>query len=123
MDKEEQKKVFAHNLSNYTNLSNKTKSEIAKAIGSLPSAYTSWIQGISLPRMDKIQALADYFNVSITDLLDEHKEEPNYSERNSSIANAVRKDSRLSEMVDKLIKLSAEDRDTVYTVINSLSRK
>lgn len=123
MNSTEQKKVFAQNLSNYTNLCNKTQSEIAKAIGSLPSAYTSWMQGVSLPRMDKIQALADFFNVSITDLLDEHTNVPNYSEQNATLANMLRKDSELSDAVMKLTQLSDEDKKQIYGLINLLYGK
>lgn len=123
MNSEEQKRIFARNLTHYANLSGKAKSEIAKAVGAIPSAYTSWIQGVSLPRMDKIQALANYFKINVTDLLDEHSFDSNYSEKNAMLANAMRKDNELSDAVYKLIQLSSEDKAQIYGLINLLYGK
>lgn len=123
MDSEEQKRVFAKNLSHYTEISGKAKSEVAKAVGAIPSAYTSWIQGISLPRMDKIQSLAEYFSVNVTDLLDEHSFDARYSEKNAMLANILRKDSDLSNAVYMLTNLEDTDKQIIYNMISSLSKK
>lgn len=123
MDLKEQKQIFARNLTNYTNLCNKTKSEIAKAVGALPSAYTAWANGEYLPRMDKIQALADLFKVNVTDLLDEHSFDDKYNEKNAFLANVIRKDLELSEAVYELTHLEENDKKLIYNMIYSLSKK
>lgn len=71
MPDEEQKKIFAKNLNRYLSLSNKTQKEVADAIGVIPSTFNTWCQGIALPRMGKVQVLADYFGINKTDLIDE----------------------------------------------------
>lgn len=71
MSDEEQKKIFARNLNRYLTLSNKTQKEVADAIGVIPSTFNTWCQGIALPRMGKVQALADYFGINKTDLIDD----------------------------------------------------
>lgn len=123
MNSEEQKRVFAKNLTHYTELSGKAKSEVAKAVGAIPSAYTSWIQGISLPRMDKIQSLAEYFRINVTDLLDEHSFDVHYNERNANLANVLRKDLELSDAVYTLTQLDENDKQLIYNMISSLSKK
>ena len=71
MTEVEQKKIFAKNLNRYIAKSNKTQKEIADSIGVSPQTFNTWCQGIALPRMGKVQALADYFSIGKTDLIDE----------------------------------------------------
>ena len=66
MADEEQKKIFSRNLNNYLSLNNKTQKEVADAIGVSPQTFNTWCQGIALPRMGKVQLLADYFNIGKT---------------------------------------------------------
>ena len=75
MADEEQKKIFSRNLNNYLSLNNKTQKEVADAIGVSPQTFNTWCQGIALPRMGKVQLLADYFNIGKTDLIDEKTED------------------------------------------------
>lgn len=68
---EEQKKIFSRNLNHYVSLSNKTQKEIADSIDVSPQTFNTWCQGIAIPRMGKVQRLADYFNVGKSDLIDD----------------------------------------------------
>lgn len=68
----EQRKVFSHNLNKYLAEFNKTQREVADAIGVIPSTFNTWCQGIAIPRMGKVQALADYFHINKSDLIEEH---------------------------------------------------
>ena len=72
MTDEEQKEVFSKNLSHYISLFEKTQKEVADAISVSPQTFNTWTQGIALPRMGKIQSLANYFNINKSDLLDKH---------------------------------------------------
>ena len=67
-----QKQIFAQNLTYYLNLHNKSQKEVADAINVSPQTFNTWCQGIALPRMGKVQLLADFFHISKSDLLDEH---------------------------------------------------
>jgi len=71
MADEEQKRIFAKNLNKYLSLLNKTQKEVADAIDVSPQTFNTWCQGIALPRMGKVQRLADYFGIGKTDLIDE----------------------------------------------------
>lgn len=68
---EDQKRIFAKNLNKYLSLYNKTQKEVADAINVSPQTFNTWCQGIALPRMGKVQRLADYFGIGKTDLIDE----------------------------------------------------
>ena len=76
MADEEQKRIFSKNLNKYLSLSNKTQKEVADAIGVSPQTFNTWCQGIALPRMGKVQLLADYFGIGKSDLIDEKEDSP-----------------------------------------------
>ena len=76
MADEEQKIIFSKNLNKYLSLSNKTQKEVADAIDVSPQTFNTWCQGIALPRMGKVQRLADYFGIGKTDLIDEKPPDP-----------------------------------------------
>lgn len=76
MTDDEQKAIFAKNLLGYLYKSKKTQKEVADSIGVSPQTFNTWCQGIALPRMGKVQLLADYFHINKTDLIDDriHKQ-------------------------------------------------
>lgn len=70
MADEEQKIIFSKNLNKYLSQSQKTQKEVAEAINVSPQTFNTWCQGIALPRMGKVQKLADYFGILKSDLID-----------------------------------------------------
>ena len=73
MSEDLQKSIFQNNLIYY--LGGKSQAEVAKAIGVSPQTFNTWCQGIAIPRMDKIQLLADYFGINKSDLIEERNKE------------------------------------------------
>lgn len=73
MSEREEKKIFTENLNKYLKLYDKTQLEVANAIGVSPQTFNTWVKGIAIPRMGKIQRLADYFHIKKSDLIEEHK--------------------------------------------------
>lgn len=72
----EQKKIFSKNLNNLLAQRNKTQKEVADAISVSPQTFNTWCQGIALPRMGKVQRLADFFHIEKSDLIDEKQSFP-----------------------------------------------
>lgn len=70
--KNKQQQIFTTNLNRYLQQVDKTQREIAAKIGVSPQTFNTWCQGIAIPRMGKIQALADYFGINKSDLIEEH---------------------------------------------------
>ena len=66
-----QREIFSRNLNRYIYESGLTQLEIAKVIGVSPQTFNSWCRGIAIPRMDKIQRLADFFKINKSDLIDD----------------------------------------------------
>ena len=73
MSDELQKKIFSENLNRLLQDRDKTQSEVAKEIDVSPQTFNTWTQGIAIPRMGKIQKLADYFHVEKSALVDRQR--------------------------------------------------
>lgn len=67
----DQRKVFSDNLIRFLESHHKTQREVASAIHVSPQTFNTWVQGKAIPRMGKVQLLADYFNVPKSYLIDE----------------------------------------------------
>ena len=73
VDEELYKKIFSKNLKKYMYLNSKTQTDLINDLGFNKSAVSTWCSGSRLPRMDKVQLLADYFGIEKFDLLEEKK--------------------------------------------------
>lgn len=71
MEENNLKAIFANNLRKYTKAKGCTFTELANAIGVGKSAVSNWLNGISLPRMDKIDMICDYLQITKNDLLED----------------------------------------------------
>lgn len=71
-----QQKIFTKNLNRLIEQRDLTQTEIADAIGVSQQTFNTWCRGLAIPRMGKIQALADYFKVKKSDLLEEKECKP-----------------------------------------------
>jgi len=71
--------IFSKNLSNLVAESGRTQLEISKAIGVSAPTFNMWLKGKALPRMDKVQKLADYFGVDKSALIEDKANQPEES--------------------------------------------
>lgn len=78
MNSEWSKETLAKNLKLYMEKTGKTQKELAKVAGVSEPTFSYWINAIKYPRIDKIQALADYFGILKSDLIEE---KPNAEQR------------------------------------------
>ena len=63
--------IFAKNLNRYMRLYNMNQSDVARLTGSTHQVVSRWCSGKTLPRMGKIQILADHFGTYKSELLEE----------------------------------------------------
>lgn len=103
-----QKKIFSRNLNRYLLKLEKTQKEVADAIEVSPQTFNTWCQGIALPRMGKIQKLADYFNIDKSDLIDDKETEGKYE--------LTKKDLRdIKKSVDSIMEsLDSHNGESLY---------
>ena len=67
------KSIFAKNLNSQLALNNKTRQEVCDALGFNYHTFSDWAIGRKYPRMDKVEALANYFGIQKSDLIEEKK--------------------------------------------------
>nr|WP_314758411.1 helix-turn-helix transcriptional regulator [uncultured Lachnoanaerobaculum sp.] len=93
---ENYRRIFARNLNRFLEINGKNQADIATLLNVSQAAVSNWCKGIKMPRMDKVQALADYFGVNKSDLLEE-------KDRNG-LSSSDRKDiaKNLDEMMEQL---------------------
>lgn len=72
MAEDEYKKIFAKNLKYYMALNGKNQIDLMNDLKISSSTLSNWCTGLKLPRMDKVQMLADYFAINKSDLLEEN---------------------------------------------------
>lgn len=70
------KATFSKNLNQYLQSAKMNTADLASAL-SLPfSTVSDWVHGRKYPRMDKVQAIADYFGIMKSDLTEEQRTLP-----------------------------------------------
>ena len=99
------KMIFANNLKRYLQLTGKTQKEVAAAIGVTTGNFCDWMNCRSYPRMEKLQALADYFGIKKADLLDELTEDEEELEN--------------QEVLELFHKVPKEKREFVLSMIRA----
>lgn len=67
-------KNFRKNLSKYLNDTNTTQEELARYIGVSVSAVSNYVQGLNMPRMNKIDKICEFFKIKRTDLLESEED-------------------------------------------------
>ena len=83
MSEEEYKKAFSKNLRFYTEMNGKTQTDIVKDLGFNKSTVSTWFNGIKIPRMDKIDALCNYFGITRSDLIENKPSQPELNKRDT----------------------------------------
>ena len=73
LHKKEGEILFFDNFDRYCKQLGKTNSEVTKAIGLDPSSCTGWRNG-SVPRNSTLKKLADYFGITVEELMGTKKE-------------------------------------------------
>lgn len=75
MLEDQYKKIFSKNLKHYMSLHGKEQIDLINDLGFNKSAVSTWCNGTRLPRMDKVEKLAQYFNINRSDLIEEKNHE------------------------------------------------
>lgn len=103
MKLEDQKRVFSLNLRRILSERGLEQVELSDALGLPPQTVNSWAKGKAFPRMDKLQALADYLHLPKSALIDPPGTEP------QTIEALLMMRPDLDQLLDVARKLSPSD--------------
>lgn len=104
--------MFFDNFDRYCKQFGKTNSEVTKAIGLDPSSCTGWRNG-SVPRNSTLKKLADYFGVTVEELMGTKKEPAGMGELDD-----VKK-----QVVELMDDMSQEEICAFLTLLKSKAKK
>lgn len=119
------RETFSTNLQRKMKEAGKTRTDICEALGFSYYTVTDWVKGKKMPRMDKVDKLAKYFDCLISDLIEEKTEEQIEIQKKNDILSDIilqlRDDNELLGIVETLANLDTEKRNLVKSVINAFS--
>ncbi|MDU7243973.1 MAG: S24 family peptidase [Clostridiales bacterium] len=72
MNEEKIKKVFVKNIQYYLEKKDFTQRELAKFVGVSNTTVNNWVNGYSMPRMNKVDLICSFFGISRSDLLEDN---------------------------------------------------
>lgn len=104
--------MFFDNFDRYCKQLGKTNSEVTKAIGLDPSSCTGWRNG-SVPRNGTLKKLADYFGITVEELMGTKKEPAGMGE-----LDGVKK-----QVVELMDDMSQEEIRAFLTLLKSKAQK
>ncbi|WP_251454780.1 helix-turn-helix domain-containing protein [Veillonella intestinalis] len=108
---------------------NITPYRVSKETGIPTATLSSWKKGTYTPKNDKLQIIADYFNVTVDWLLgntnlrnlptEGYYDDPEVAQ----LANEIKNDPELRILLDAKRSLSKEDMESVINITKSLLKK
>ena len=114
--------IFVRNLHQLLGEKGASRKEVSEAIGVSYFTFTSWWNGTKYPRIESIELLADYFSVSVPELVGDMPDTPKekYTEENNDVVQVAigqrikRRRKELSMTADELGERLGKDRATIY---------
>lgn len=113
------KDIFAKNLKKCIVKSGKERSVIAKDLGFPYSTLTDWVNGKKYPRINNIEKLAEYFNVSKSDLIEDFAEIKKDNDRLATIIVKLRMNKELLDVVERLISLDKAKLESLSRLLDT----
>ncbi len=67
---QEQKQIIADNLAHLVAQKGKDQKQVAIDLDVNPQTFNQWYRGVAIPSVSKLKELANYFNVSILNIIE-----------------------------------------------------
>ena len=101
--------------------------KVSKATGIAQSVFSSWKNGISTPKQDKMQKIADYFNVSLeyltTGIKNEDDKKYYLNDETARAAQEIFENKELRALFDVARDADPEDLKALHNMALALQRK
>lgn len=95
------KTTFSENLNYYLKIHGENQSDLCALCGVSSSTASGWCNGTIMPRMDKVQKIADHFGCRLSDLVENHDlpKDVERQKRLEQIADEIRERTRFIKTV------------------------
>lgn len=116
------KAIMSRNLRTIMAEKDVSAKELSRALGFPYTTLLSWLKAENYPRIDKIEAMADYFGIMKSDLIEE-KMTPEKEKDNDILADIIvraRTDKKFLSVLSSIYELDAGQLDGVEQVLQAL---
>ena len=108
------REIFSSNLKRKMEEEGKSRKDICDALGYSYYTVTDWVKGKKMPRMDKVEKLAKYFNCLISDLIEEKNPT---TDNDNGITKAK------ADMIKKVMQMSDEELQKLDLLLQIVESK
>ena len=119
--------MYYENFEKLCNLNGVRPGTVTKETGISTATLTSWKQGKYTPKQDKLQLIADYFNVSLEYLMTGKEKEGGetyyLNEETTKMAQKIFENKELRLLFDAAQDSEPEDLQAVHSMLLALKRK
>ena len=121
MDTNRNKEIFARNLARYMERKGVTNQQLCDALDFKYTTFMDWRKGVTYPRIGKIEAMAEYFGILKSDLIEEKSEADLEMQKNNDaiadIVNRLYDDVDFQELNKILYPLNSEQIKSITQMI------
>jgi transcriptional regulator with XRE-family HTH domain len=123
MTDDRSKEIMANNIKRYMDMKGVSNQQLCDTLNFKYTTFMDWIKGVTYPRIGKIEAMANYFGVLKSDLIEEKTEEHReMQQKNSVLADLtirMRTDNDFFSVVEGLDKLDPVQLASVKQVVDA----
>ena len=113
----ENKEVMAKNLRFYVERSGKSQKDMAEILGVSTTTFNDWVHGKKYPRIDKIENMAKYFNITKSDLIEKRDEMQKHKDTITDAIIRMRSDEEFLSVIKIMLNLDADKISSVKHLI------
>ncbi len=113
------KDILSKNLKKYISKSGKDRATIAEELDLSYSTLTDWVNGKKYPRINNIEKLAGYFEVSKSDLIEDFEEKRRDNDALATIIVKLRMNKELLDVVEKLVSLDKAKLESLSRLLDT----
>ena len=115
--------IFSQNLKKYLDKENMNQAELAEKIGASRQSVSNWVTGKQVPRMEKLQKVADALNIDKNRLFESSESMLNIGNNNTNIdgiQNTVTNNNYYNHDNSKFNYQSENDKDYFIMIVNNI---
>lgn len=109
------KQIMAENIKYYMEKKGITNQQLCDTLNFKYTTFIDWINAVTYPRIGKIETMADYFNCSKSDLIEEHVTKEQH-DTNSEIVEVIFKLRTSPELLKLCTILKDLDKEQITSI-------
>lgn len=123
MNNDKSKEIMAENIKRYMEMKGVTNQQLCDALGFKYTTFMDWIKGVTYPRIGKIEAMANYFGVQKSDLIESRTDKQFKMIQNNlvhvDLTLRIRSDNEFASIVEGLNKLDANQLASIKQLVDT----